>query len=281
MIVAGVEMDVAWEDPATNLARADAAAAAAKAAGATLVVLPEMFATGFSMAAERIAPWGGEIRMGLAEIARRHNLWVLGGYAEPGPGRPRNAASVIDPRGDEALRYHKIHPFTFGGEDAHYDGGDALPTADIDGVRVTPLICYDLRFPEPFRAAADRTDLFVVIANWPAARSAHWSTLLAARAIENQAYVLGVNRVGEGGGLVYGGGSVLHDPWGGVVAGGDVGAGGEGRAGLRPAPTSTGERVGAISTRLVVGAVDAAVVADARARFSALADRRGDVYAGL
>lgn len=272
LTVAGVEMDIAWEDPAANLDRADGAAAAAKAAGASLLVLPEMFATGFSMAAERIAPWGGEIRLGLAEIARRNGLWVLGGYAEPGPGRPRNAASLIDPRGDEALRYHKIHPFTFGGEDAHYDGGDALPTADVDGVRVTPLICYDLRFPEPFRAAADRTDLFVVIASWPAARAAHWSALLAARAIENQAYVLGVNRVGEGGGLAYGGGSVLHDPWGAVVA--SAGGGfGEGAA--------IGDAANAGIGGLVVGAVDAAVVADARARFSALADRRPDVYAGL
>jgi len=274
MIVAGVELDIAWEDPATNLARADAAAEAARRAGATLVVLPEMFATGFSMAAERIAPWGGDIRLGLAEIARRRNVWLLGGYAEPGPQRPRNAASLLDPRGDEALRYHKIHPFTFGGEDAHYDGGEALATADVDGVRVTPLICYDLRFPEPFRAAADRTDLFVVIANWPAARRAHWSTLLAARAIENQAYVLGVNRVGEGGGLSYDGGSTLLDPWGAVVAEAGV-VGGEG---IADAVGGADAGVAEDAVRLVAGAVDAAAVAEARARFSALADRRPEVY---
>lgn len=284
MIVAGVELDIAWEDPAVNLERADAAAAAAKAAGATLVVLPEMFATGFSMAAERIAPWGGEIRLGLAEIARRRNVWLLGGYAEPGPQRPRNAASLLDPRGDEALRYHKIHPFTFGGEDAHYDGGEALPaTADVDGVRVTPLICYDLRFPEPFRAGADRTDLFVVIASWPAARAAHWSALLAARAIENQAYVLGVNRIGEGGGLAYGGGSVLHDPWGAVVA--RVGGAAHAASwvdGDEDAAAAVVEASAAPAAhRLVVGAVDAAAVAEARARFSALADRRPDVYRRL
>lgn len=264
LIVAGVEMDIAWEDPATNLDRVDAAAAAAKAAGASLLVLPEMFATGFSMDAERIAPWGGDIRLGMAEIARRNGLWVLGGYAEPGPGRPRNAASLMDPRGDEALRYHKIHPFTFGGEDGHYDGGDTLPTADVDGVRVTPLICYDLRFPEPFRAAADRTDLFVVIASWPSARAAHWSTLLAARAIENQAYVLGVNRVGEGGGLAYGGGSVLLDPLG--------------------IPTSLFSPTLIPTTahaRLEYGFVSTDAVAAARKGFSALADRRPDVYRRL
>lgn len=286
MIVAGIELDIAWEDPAANLDRADDAAAAAKAAGAALVVLPEMFATGFSMAAERIAPWGGEIRLGLAEIARRHNLWVLGGYAEPGPQRPRNAASLLDPRGDEALRYHKIHPFTFGGEDAHYDGGDALPTADVDGVRVTPLICYDLRFPEPFRIASDRTDLFVVIASWPAARASHWSALLAARAIENQAYVLGVNRIGEGGGLAYAGGSVLHDPWGAVAATAAGRAGGAAGAADRPGsdPTAPGASTSSdvdADYRLLLGAVDAAAVADARARFSALADRRGEVYRRL
>jgi predicted amidohydrolase len=111
-------------------------------------------------------------------------------------------------------RYQKIHPFSFGDENQHYRPGDRVVTWDVEGLRITPFVCYDLRFPEPFRLAADDTDAFVVIANWPERRREHWRTLLRARAIENQAYVLGVNRVGEGGGLVYSGDSAAIDPLG-------------------------------------------------------------------
>ena len=88
----------------------------------------------------------------------------------------------------------------------------------VDGVRVTPFVCYDLRFPEPFRLAADDTDLFAVVANWPEARREHWRTLLRARAIENHCYVAGVNRVGDGGKLHYAGDSAVISPWGEVLA---------------------------------------------------------------
>ena len=259
MIVAGLQLDSAWEDPSENLRRAELLAARAAAAGARLAALPEMFATGFSMAPERVAPHAGAIRDGLADIARRHDLWLAGGYAEPGPegGRPRNACSLVGPDGAEALRYHKIHPFSHAGEDAHYDGGRALPTATVEGLRVTALICYDLRFPEPFRTAAERTDLFLVVANWPAARRDAWRTLLRARAIENQAYVLGVNRVGSGDGLDYAGDSALIGPLGEVLA-------------------TCAEDAG-----VLLGTVDAASVVAARARFSFLADRRPEVYEGL
>ena len=121
--------------------------------------------------------------------------------------------------GLEVLRYHKIHPFSYAGEHEHYAGGEALLSAEVEGVRVTPVICYDLRFPELFRAAADRTDLFVVIANWPEKRAHAWRTLLLARAIENLAFVLGVNRVGTGGGEPHSGDSALVDPYGRLVAG--------------------------------------------------------------
>jgi len=257
LTVAGLQLDIAWEDPPANFERAGAMAVRAVAGGAALIVLPEMFATGFSMAADRTAAHAPAIREFLAALARRHGAWVLGGYAEPGAPRPFNAAALFDPHGGEALGYRKIHPFSLAGEDRHFAGGDRLPdTADVEGVRVTPLICYDLRFPEPFRAAAAGTDLFVVIASWPEARRSHWSTLLRARAIENQAYVLGVNRVGEGDGLSYSGGSALVDPLGETIA----------CAARQPAA--------------VLGSVDPAAVAAARARFSFLADRRPGVYAG-
>jgi predicted amidohydrolase len=182
---------------------------------------------------------------------------VIGGLAAPGADRPRNACLLVDPAGAEVLCYHKLHPFSLAGEDRHYEAGDQVCTAEVEGVRVTPLICYDLRFPEPFRAVADRTDLFVVVASWPEARRRHWSALLAARAIENQAFVLGVNRVGEGDGLAYRGDSALIDPLGGVIA------------------------AAAVQPGVVRGEVAASAVAEIRARFSFLADRRPEVYGAL
>ncbi|MEN8151997.1 MAG: nitrilase-related carbon-nitrogen hydrolase, partial [Planctomycetota bacterium] len=253
MKVAGIQMDIAWEDPAANheyVGRLDIG-------DARLIVLPEMFATGFTMDAERAAESAGETREFLAGLAKEAGVYVLGGYAEPTAARPRNACSIYDPDGEEVLHYQKIHPFSLAREPEYYDAGDALETVTIDGVRVTPVICYDLRFPEIFRIAADRTDLFVVIANWPAKRSHPWRTLLMARAAENQAYVLGVNRVGEAQGEPHQGDSMVVDPFGNVV------------------DEAVGDRA------LIRGGVDAGEVRRAREHFSFLADRRPDVYRKL
>jgi predicted amidohydrolase len=256
VIVAGLQLDIEWESPEENFARATALA---EGTDARLLVLPEMFATGFSMDAAKVAPHAERIRAFLGDLALQRGAWVMGGYAEPGEagGRPRNACSLYDPAGKEQLRYHKIHPFSLAREHEHYDGGSSLFTVEVEGVRVTPLICYDLRFPEPFRAAAANTDLFCVIANWPVARRDAWKLLLLARAVENQCFVLGVNRVGEGGGHHYSGDGALIDPFGQVVANAtDVAA-------------------------IIEGSVDARKVAAARENFSFLADRRPDVYRSL
>jgi hypothetical protein len=193
--VAGIQLDVSWEDPAANLARVEPRIADAAAAGARLIVLPEMFATGFSMASVEMAAHAEAIRSALAALARRHRVWLLAGYAEPGAERPHNACSLVDPDGGEALHYRKLHPFSLAGEHEHYDAGTTLPTAEVEGVRVTPTICYDLRFPEIYRAAADRTDLFVVIASWPDRRSFAWRTLRAGPRHRPPGGA-GVNRVG-------------------------------------------------------------------------------------
>ncbi len=257
MIAAGLQMDIAWEDPPANFARAEALAARAARAGARLIVLPEMFATGFTMDAAKAAPHGEAVRGFLAGLAARHGAFVLGGYAAPGDPRPANACSLFSPAGAEVLHYRKIHPFSLAGEERHYAAGDRLETAEAEGVRITPVICYDLRFPEVFRAAADRTDLFVVVANWPERRGDAWSALLVARAIENQAFVLGVNRVGVGGGEPHSGDSALLDPFGHAVA--------------------AASRTEAV----VLGDVRPEETRQARARFSFLRDRRPDVYARL
>lgn len=252
MRVAGIQLDTVWEDPGASMARAAPWIAAAAAAGARLCVLPEMFACGFTMDTARLAePPGGPSATFLAEQARAHRMWVCGSVPEriAGESRPYNTLVLCAPDGTQH-RYRKIHPFTFAGEHEHYAAGDAHVTVDVEGVRCTLFVCYDLRFADEFWATAKHTDCYVVVANWPSRRRHHWTALGQARAIENQAYVVAVNRCGEGGGLEYAGDSRIVDPWGELVA---TAAGG---------PT------------MILADVDAAVVADARARFPVLADRR-------
>jgi predicted amidohydrolase len=254
MKLALVQMDLAWEDVAENHRRALQRLEEAKKRGVRLALLPEMFSTGFSMESSRIAqPPGGPSETFLRETAKTLSLWILASVPEAGAPRPRNMAILAAPDGS-ARRYAKIHPFTFGGEDRVYAGGERVVTAGVEGLRVTPFVCYDLRFPEPFRLAAEETDLFAVVANWPEARREHWRTLLRARAIENLCYVAGVNRVGEGGGLRYVGDSAVVSPWGEVLV------------------------EGGASEAVLVCDIDPAVVRDARTKFPALADRRPEAY---
>lgn len=248
MRVALIQLDLAWEDAAENHTRADRRLREAAAMGARLAVLPEMFSSGFSMNPGKVAePEGGPTETFLRETAEGLGMWIVAGIpALPGP---RNVAALVSPDGT-IQRYTKIHPFSFGDENRHYVAGDRVARWEVEGLRITPFICYDLRFPEPFRATADDTDAYVVIANWPEARRAHWSTLVRARAIENQAFVVGVNRVGAGGGLTYSGQSVVVDPWGEALV-----------------EASRQEAV-------LVAEIAPGVVADARARFPPLRDRK-------
>ncbi|MFC1575801.1 nitrilase-related carbon-nitrogen hydrolase [Gemmatimonadota bacterium] len=255
VMVAGLQMDLAWEDPQENFRRAEEMVKRAASAQARFLVLPEMFATGFSMDAAKVSAFAEETRAFLAGLARTHGVSVLGGYAEPAEPRPANACSIFDPSGEETLHFRKLHPFSLAGEDESYLAGDSVETVEVEGIRVTPLICYDLRFPEPFRPAAQDTDLYCVVANWPSMRREAWSALLKARAIENQAYVLGVNRVGEGDGKPHTGDSVLFDPMGVEVAAATPGEPG-----------------------LVLAEVDPGRVADVRRRLSFLDDRRPGLY---
>jgi omega-amidase len=214
------EYDIGWHDPAASLARAEQLVQRARKAGARLVVLPEMCTTGFTMDAERWAePFGGEDAERLRSIARVNGVWLVAGIAGRAPdGAAHNVAIVLSPSGELAGAYRKQRLFAYGGEHEAYVGGDGPIVVTMDGVRVSPFVCYDLRFPELFRAVARRADVLVVIANWPAVRRAHWDLLLRARAVENLAYVVGVNRTGEGGGLSYDGGSAGWGPWGDALA---------------------------------------------------------------
>jgi omega-amidase len=220
MRIAALQSDVVWEDPAENFARLEPWIAAAAASGARLLALPEMYACGFSMATERVAePPDGPSTRFLVDQAVRHGLWLCGSLPErpDADERPFNTLIVAGP-GGEIHRYRKIHPFTYGTEDRHYRAGEDFVTVEVEGLRITLFVCYDLRFADEFWATAADTDLYLVVANWPDTRRHHWTSLLVARAIENQAYVVGVNRVGSGGGLRYTGDSRIVDPMGEVLA---------------------------------------------------------------
>ena len=254
MKVALVQLDTVWEDVPASRARAAPLLERAAREGARLAVLPEMYSTGFSMHPERVAePPGGPSEAFLVERARALGLFLLASVPQKDGGRPRNVALLVAPDG-AVTRYAKIHPFSFAGEDRVYEAGAGIVTAEVEGVRVTPFVCYDLRFPEPFRLAADRTDLFAVVSNWPERRQAHLTALLQARAIENLAYVVGVNRTGEGDGVRYVGRSAAFSPWGERLVEADE------------------------SQCVVFCDVDPAVVARARETFPALRDRRPDAY---
>lgn len=213
------QTDIVWEDKAANLGRVAELLAANPPYPGSLVALPEMFATGFSMNVDRVAELqDGETHRFLAEMARKYRSNVLGGVVTRSEdGRGRNESVVYCPDGAELSRYHKMRPFVFG-EQQRFSAGERTVQFRIGDVRVGAFICYDLRFPEIFRAAARHgVDVFVVIANWPVARIGHWMTLLQARAIENQAFVVGVNRVGDDPSLHYTGRSLVVAPGGEIL----------------------------------------------------------------
>ncbi len=222
MRVTCVQFDVAWQDRSANFAKVRELLAGADACEAGgLIVLPEMFSTGFSMdvqAATQDQPSPAEGF--LAEIARQHGCYTLGGVVNADPdGRGLNEAVLVGPDGRHLMRYAKMHPFSYAGESQHFAPGDAPVVTEIADTKLSPFICYDLRFPEVFRSAAlAGAEVMAVIANWPASRAEHFQTLLTARAIENQAWVVGVNRVGSDPDVRYSGGSVVIDPRGLVVA---------------------------------------------------------------
>jgi len=220
MKVAAIQCDIDWEDPASNFERLAPRIARSVDRGARLILLPEMFGTGFSMALDIVAETeGGPTEEFLRAQSKTHRIWIGGSCPIRGGSSPRpfNRFLFVSPDG-VVFHYDKIHPFGFGGEAEHYGRGTKSVTFDVDGLRCTPFICYDLRFADRFWEVATGTDCYFVVANWPASRMEHWRTLITARAIENLAYVIGVNRVGHGGGIAYQGGSLIVDPFGKVLA---------------------------------------------------------------
>ena len=217
MHVAAVQLDIRWEDRAANHARVRELLKHVDLPAGAMVVLPEMFDTGFSMNTAVTDPGGPSSSEAFCRtLAAERNVCVLAGLvARVGNGQLANEAVAFTPDGRELARYRKMRPFTGAGEHRHHQAGQAHTVFEWQGMRVAPFVCYDLRFPELFRPAArDGAELIVVVANWPEPRSEHWVRLLQARSIENMAYTLGVNRCGHDPTLAYDGRSSLFDPMG-------------------------------------------------------------------
>lgn len=215
-----IQVDSAWEDKAESFRRTDALLARAPIRPGDLVVLPELFDTGFSFNLARTADTDGRTLEYLAGTARRLGVTLQGSRTVLGPdGRGRNAATIIRPDGTIAGEYHKIHPFSYGREAEFFTGGRAVITYTWEGpegrATVCPAICYDLRFPELFRLGAlAGAEIFALGACWPAPRAGHRRALGVARAIENQALMLCVNRAGSDPHFTYAGASFAARPSG-------------------------------------------------------------------
>jgi predicted amidohydrolase len=182
----------------------------------SLFVFPELTLTGFTMRSKRFAETiDGESVHYFASLASKFNTHIIAGIIEADRDKYFNTMIHLDRTGKLVTRYRKIHPFSFTGENRHYHSGDRSVITTIDGVKFGLSICYDLRFPELYRFyAKERVSIIIDIANWPQERIEHWSALLKARAIENQAFVIGVNRVGKDKANSYPGRSSVFHPFG-------------------------------------------------------------------
>ncbi len=207
-----VQQPLIWQLPQVNRDRFESLLLPL-AGNTDLVVLPETFTTGFSMEVERLAePARAATPDWLQGMANRLDAAITGSVVTKEDGKYFNRLLWAAPRA-APQHYDKRHLFRMGGEHTHFTPGGAAWSLEWRGVRVCPLVCYDLRFPVFSRRRADlEYDVLVYIANWPAARAYAWSQLLKARAIENQAFVIGVNRIGtDGVGVDHSGDSAAYD----------------------------------------------------------------------
>lgn len=217
MRVSLVSMNQAWEDKERNMNYCRAAMIKAKNHQTDLVVFPEMTLTGFSMNASRIREVYAQsttIKY-FKKLSEEFKIGILFGVVIKDNDKATNNAILIDSLGELLGSYSKIHPFSLAGEDRVFNGGNSICITQFKNSKIGITICYDLRFPELYSALARHCSISINIANWPARRIEHWRVLLRARAIENQIFIIGVNRTGvDGNGLRYEPSSLVIDPAG-------------------------------------------------------------------
>ncbi len=217
MKIALAQTHIEWEAKMTNIAKAEKIISNQARDGVSMILFPEMSFTGFSMNTTHT----GEIELNtlsaIKAMAKKNKVSVGFGWVKKTEGKCQNVYTILNDEGEVISSYAKIHPFSYSGEDKYFVGGEKVVTYDVGGVPFSSFICYDLRFPEVFRAIADFVHAVIVPANWPAKRAEQWKTLLRARAIENQVYVFAVNCVGDMGGQYYSGDSCVINPDGKIL----------------------------------------------------------------
>ncbi|MCI6859123.1 MAG: carbon-nitrogen family hydrolase [Eubacterium sp.] len=266
MRIAMAQMDIMWENIPGNKRKVVGFIEEARKRQADCVVFPEMTLTGFSMNVEETgARWKEQVEF-FKEASLDYQITCVFGYAmpisdvilekHPDWRHYQNRLGIVE-NGQFKASYAKIHPFTLGMEGEYYQGGEEVFTVPWRDTKVSAFICYDLRFPEIFQLVSDQSEIIFVIANWPGSRISQWETLLRARAMETQAFVVGVNRTGDGDGLHYNGHSVIYGP--------------------------NGEQITTIQERecLVTGDIDLSMVKKSREYIPLRKDRREKLYIKL
>lgn len=258
MKIALAQIDISWENKVKNMETCENIIKHAVDMDAEMIVFPEMTLTGFSMNVNETAECKDDsiTLKFFRKLSLEHAIVVVFGYTLKDKGNITNRLCIVK-KGKIVLEYDKIHPFSYAGENRFFNSGDCICSADINGIRVGASICYDLRFPDIYQLTSKDSDIILVIANWPSSRQQQWETLLKARAIENQCYIVGVNRVGTGDDLIYNGGSCIVDPYGNIIA--------EGK-----------EQEG-----LIIGDVNGEVVSQYRKSFPVRVDRKENLYQRL
>ncbi len=204
------QFDIEWENKQKNKEKISRLLKDVSVAG--LIILPEMCLTGFSFNSHLTEFTKNDLDFFRSIAKEKQSFLCFGAVLEE-----KNSCIIMSPDGEIISRVAKIHLFSPSGEIKHHKPGSSIKSVEIYGTRITPFICYDLRFAPLFWLSAEQTDIFVVIANWPSSRRNHWKNLLIARAIENQAFVIGANRTGNSPEEEYSGDSCVVDPSGNVI----------------------------------------------------------------
>lgn len=217
-----VQSNILWENKQFNLNSSKDYFKQAKDNNIDLLLFPELSFTGFTMNTKDFQESDFYTIHYISSLCKTYNINVGIGYIQSveNSSKAQNNYAIISSSGDILCNYTKIHPFSHSNENNYYLAGNHIVTCNINDITISPFICYDLRFPEVFQVASKKCDLIVVAANWPESRKNHWTSLLIARAIENQCYVAGVNRVGIGNNIYYSGNSVIINPLGEIIASG-------------------------------------------------------------
>jgi len=251
------QMDVKLGDPETNFAVVREWTAEAARHRSTLIVFPELWSTGYDLEnwPKHASPLGEGMFADVSALAAEFNIGIAGSLLEAREGKCYNTLTLFNPDGTQQAVYRKLHLFRLMEEEKWLAPGEEAVTTEAGWGKTGLAICYDLRFTELFRKyALAGSKLALIPAEWPGRRIAHWQTLLRARAIENQMFVVAVNRVGESKGEVFGGRSAVIDPWGETIVEG----------GAEP--------------QLLHAEIDLALVDEVRKRIPVFADRREDIY---